>query len=296
MLVEFIVSLWFEVLMSIWSLGLFAYPQIGPFFSLVRNFYRVGAQIQISILLCSVIMVYRKLTEVLEVVENMHGLLFLHPNPSPTFSSLFWGFISNCIQFVRGGGGDGVSLPFISFPLKFDTSPFENVQFPLDVRETTFLVFYLVGFLYMVCSLSRMRDEISRVADETPDPGVENPEWCGEWEDMGQALKEFSDSIAWNFPPEQMQNPAEVGKYLKEKCNDKSNEKKLIAICRALAYAYHTLQQVKVEGQEDKSADTSVTQAAAKPDCEPKPSTVVPTMRKKHTTKTNRPVKDDDAG
>ncbi|KAF4797059.1 hypothetical protein TURU_077940 [Turdus rufiventris] len=123
---------------------------------------------------------------------------------------------------TRGGGGRSV------------TSPFENVQFPLDVKDTTFLVVLLVGFLYMVCSLSRMRAEMSRGADESPDPGVnpcmENPEWCGEWEKMGKMLKEFSDPIAWDFPCEQIQNPDEVGKYLQENCNDDSKEKKLIAI------------------------------------------------------------------
>ncbi|KAF4803662.1 hypothetical protein TURU_014234 [Turdus rufiventris] len=142
------------------------------------------------------------------------------------------------------------------------------------------------GLLYTVCSFSRIRDEMSSGADETSDAGMEN----GEWEDMGQTLKEFYDVIAWNFPREQIQNPAVEGKYLKEKCNDNSNEKKLITICWALAYAYHTLldtigQQIKAEGQEDKSADKSadspVTQAAAKPDREPKPMAVAPIQRRK---------------
>ncbi|TRZ07614.1 hypothetical protein HGM15179_019491 [Zosterops borbonicus] len=108
---------------------------------------------------------------------------------------------------------------------------------------------------------------MSQGAEQTPDPGVdpgmEDPEWCGEWEDMGQTLKEFSDPIAWDFPPEQIQNPAEVGKYLKEKCNDDSKEKKLIAISWAHAYAYRTLldtvkQQIEAGGQEGKSADTLI--------------------------------------
>ncbi|RMC19807.1 hypothetical protein DUI87_03372 [Hirundo rustica rustica] len=104
---------------------------------------------------------------------------------------------------------------------------------------------------------------------------------------MGQTLKEFSDPIAWDFPREQIQNPAEVGKYLKENCYDDSKEKKLIAISWALAYAYCMLldtegQQVKAGGQGDKSAATPVMQAAgntsaiqvvAKPDNEPKSAT-----------------------
>ncbi|RMB92650.1 hypothetical protein DUI87_30959 [Hirundo rustica rustica] len=102
------------------------------------------------------------------------------------------------------------------------------------------------------------------------------------------------------LPPEQIQNPAEIGKYLKEKHNDNSNEKKLIAICWALAYTYPTLldtvgQQIQPEG-EYKSADTPVIQAAAKPDREPKPMAVAPIQRKKHKTKSNRAVDDDDDG
>ncbi|XP_039414774.1 ubiquitin carboxyl-terminal hydrolase 4 isoform X3 [Corvus cornix cornix] len=156
---------------------------------------------------------------------------------------------------------------------------------------------------HCLANFSRIRAHISRVTAKTPDPAVENPEWCGEWEDMGQILKKFSDPVVCNFSPEQVQKPAEVAKYLKEKYNDNSNKKKLIAICWALAYAYRTLQQVKVEGQEDESAkpaDTPVTQTAAKPDSQPKPDggskplTVAPVTRKKHTTKTDCPAKDDD--
>lgn len=253
-------------------------------------------------MLCSVIKIYKKLTEVQAAARGVYDKWFLPPNPSPSFGSLFWEFISNCTQTVRGGGV-GVSLPF-----KFDRLSFENVQFPLDVKETTFLVFlvfYLVSFLYVVHSLSRIRAQISRTTAETPDPEVENPEWCGEWEDIGQILKKFSDPMVCNFSPEQVQKPAEVAKYLKEKYNNNSNENKLLAICWALAYAYRTLQQVRVERQEDKSAkpaDTPVTQAAATPDSKPKPDgeskplTVAPVTRKKHTTKTDCPVKDDDDG
>lgn len=53
--------------------------------------------------------------------------------------------------------------------------------------------------------------------------------------------KKFSAPIVWNFAPEQIQNPAEVGKYLKENCNDSSKEIKLIAVCWALGNAYCTL-------------------------------------------------------
>ncbi|KAF4796458.1 hypothetical protein TURU_083965 [Turdus rufiventris] len=189
-------------------------------------------------------------------------------------------------------------------------------------EEPTFLVFNMVNFLYTVFSFSRMRAENSRGADETPDPGadpvMENPEWCGEWEDIGQILKEFSDPVVWDFPCDQIQNPAEVGKHLKEKCHDDSKEKKIIAVSWALAYAHCTLldtvgQQREAGGRGDKSAATPVTQAAAntpatqviakpdsepkpaaKPDSEPKPLAVA--VGRKHTSKTDRPVDDDDPG
>ncbi|TRZ08998.1 hypothetical protein HGM15179_018109, partial [Zosterops borbonicus] len=216
---------------------------------------------------------------------------------------MFWGFMNNCTHFVRGRIGDEAFQSFLSL-LSFEsvTSLLEDVQCPLNVKDTTFLVFHLVSFLYMVCSLSRVRSEISRRADETPDPevgpGVENPEWSGEWEDMGQTLKEFSDPIAWDFPCEHIQNLAVVGKYLKEKCQEDSKDKRIIAISWALAYAYCTLldtvgQQIEAGGQGDKSAATPVTQTAAEPDSESKTLGVAPA--KKHAQKPDQPV-DDDAG
>ncbi|XP_074386551.1 uncharacterized protein LOC141726125 isoform X1 [Zonotrichia albicollis] len=120
---------------------------------------------------------------------------------------------------------------------------------------------------------------------------------------MGQILKEFSDPIVWDFPHEQIQNPAEVGKYLKEKYQDEPKERKVIAVSWALAYAYRTLldtlgQQTEAGGQGDKSATVPVTQAVANtPGSKPasKPMAVATSTRSgKCTAKTNRPVDDDD--
>ncbi|OWK55368.1 Gag-Pol polyprotein [Lonchura striata] len=146
---------------------------------------------------------------------------------------------------------------------------------------------------------------MSRGPDETPHPSVKNSEWCGKWENMGQTLKEFSDPVEWDFPREQIQNPAEVEKYLKEKCHNNSKEEKLIAISWALAYAYRTLlntvgQQTEARGQGDKPAaipvtqaadNTPVTQAVAKTDSELKPLAVAARKKK---SKTNRPGTDND--
>ncbi|TRZ07187.1 hypothetical protein HGM15179_019919 [Zosterops borbonicus] len=129
-----------------------------------------------------------------------------------------------------------------------------------------------------------------------------------EEKDAGPEIITQSLSLAWDFPREQIQNPAEVERYLKENCHDDSKEKKLIVISWALAYAYHMLvdtigQQIEAGGQGDKSADTPVTQAALntpvaqiadKPDREPKPMAFAPTMKKKHKAQTDHPVDDDD--
>ncbi|RMB92487.1 hypothetical protein DUI87_31130 [Hirundo rustica rustica] len=70
---------------------------------------------------------------------------------------MFWRFINNCTQFVRGGVGDEALQSLLSF-FSFESviSLLENVQGLLNVKDTTFLVFHLVSFLYMVYSFSRM--------------------------------------------------------------------------------------------------------------------------------------------
>ncbi|RMC05652.1 hypothetical protein DUI87_17737 [Hirundo rustica rustica] len=102
-------------------------------------------------------MVYKKLIKILEFVLGMFSLWFFRPTLRPSSSSMFWGFINNCTQFVRGGVGDEALQPLLSF-FSFEsvTSLLENVQGLLNVKDTTFLVFHLVTFLYMVYSFSRM--------------------------------------------------------------------------------------------------------------------------------------------
>ncbi|RMC09858.1 hypothetical protein DUI87_13645 [Hirundo rustica rustica] len=115
------------------------------------------AQIRIVILLSSVIIVYKKLIKILEFVLGMFGLWFFRPTLRPSSSSMFWRFINNCTQFVRGGVGDEALQPLLSF-FSFEsvTSLLEKVQHLLNVKNTTFLVFHLVTFLYIVYSFSRM--------------------------------------------------------------------------------------------------------------------------------------------
>ncbi|RMC09723.1 hypothetical protein DUI87_13510 [Hirundo rustica rustica] len=102
-------------------------------------------------------MVYKKLIKILEFVLGMFGLCFFRPTLRPSSSSMFWGFINNCTQFVRRRVEDEALQPLLSF-FSFEsvTSLLENVQGLLNVKDTTFLVFHLVTFLYMVYSFSRM--------------------------------------------------------------------------------------------------------------------------------------------
>ncbi|RMC09016.1 hypothetical protein DUI87_14015 [Hirundo rustica rustica] len=102
-------------------------------------------------------MVYKKLIKILEFVLGMFSLWFFRPTLRPSSSSMFWGFINNCTQFVRGGVGDEALQPLLSF-FSFEsvTSLLENVQGLLNVKDPTSLVFHLVTFLYMVYSFSRM--------------------------------------------------------------------------------------------------------------------------------------------
>ncbi|RMB93607.1 hypothetical protein DUI87_30307 [Hirundo rustica rustica] len=102
-------------------------------------------------------MVYKKLIKILEFVLGMFSLWFFRPTLRPSSSSMFWGFINNCTQFVRGGVGDEALQPLLSF-FSFEsvTSLLEKVQRLLNVKDPTSLVFHLVTFLYMVYSFSRM--------------------------------------------------------------------------------------------------------------------------------------------
>lgn len=101
---------------------------------------------------------------------------------------------------------------------------------------------------------------------------------------MGQILKKYSAPIVWMFPPEQILNPAKVAEYLKENCSGSSKGRQLTALCWAPANAYWVLlitvqHQLQPEEKENKSADTMVTQAAVKPQGQPKP-----VQRRKYTT------------
>ncbi|XP_053788900.1 uncharacterized protein LOC128782532 [Vidua chalybeata] len=284
----------FEVLIALWSLELFSYPEVAPVLSLIRSFCSRGALTRIFIGLGLAVILCKGLIKMLLSAPGM-------------YNSWLW----LCTKFVMG---EEVFQPLLSFSSsELFTSLLGNVLSSLTAKDTIFLLFNLITFLYTVRSLYKMKAEISRGAGETSDlgvqPRVKNPEWCGKWEDMGKILKEFSDPVVWDFPSEHIQNPAEVAKYLKGKCQDNLKEKRIIAVSWALAYAYCTLldtvgQQTEEGGQGDKPAAIPVTQAAAnspgsnpvvKPDCKPQPMAVATSTRSgKCTEKTDRPVDDND--
>ncbi|RMC09838.1 hypothetical protein DUI87_13625 [Hirundo rustica rustica] len=158
------------------------------------------------------------------------------------------------------------------------------------LEDATFLVFHLVSFLYTVCSFSRRRAEFSRGADETPDtevdPGVENPEWCGEWERMGQTLKEFSDPPALEFSREQIQNPDERKEepHLRRLSHRRKEPKtKQVSVST----------QAVTEEKETKGAISISTQTVTEAE-QPKPVAVAPVQKKKLKSKSVRIVTDED--
>ncbi|KAM3666113.1 uncharacterized protein VK521_007233 [Ammospiza maritima maritima] len=244
----------FEVLILLWSLGLFPYPKIALMLALISSFCKRGALTRIVIVLVLCMMMCR--IKMLDFISGMYGLLL-------------WLFT----QFVWGEEGEGAFQPLSSFlSSKLLTSLLENTEFPLSLKETIFLAFNLLSLFYTVWSVYKMKTEISRGVRDTPDLGVKqsrkNLDWSGKWEDMGQTLKEFSDPMDWDFPSDQIQNPVEVAKYLREKCHGNTKEERITAVSWALAFVYRTLldtveQQIAEREQGDKLVTTPVTQAAA---------------------------------
>lgn len=285
----------FEALIPLWSLGLFPYPKIALVLSVISSFCKQGALTRIVIGLVLCVLICRRFME--DLVSGMYGLLS-------------W----LCTQFFWGEEGEGASQLLSSFfSSKLLTSLLGNVEFPLSLKETIFLAFNLLSLSYTVWSVYKMKAEISRGVRETPDSGVKqsrkNLDWSGKWEDMGQTLKEFADPIDWDFPLDQIQNPVEVAKYLREKCHGNTKEERLTAVSWALAFVYRTLldtveQQIAEREQGDKLVTIPVTQAAAnipgsrlaaESDNRPQPMAVAANTRGgKCKDKTDRKVEDDD--
>lgn len=122
--------------MASWHLDIRAYPYILATLPLVYIFFISGTQIRIAVLICSVLIIYGKITsEAMRVIWAVYSLLFSFAG----LRSLFGGFVNNCTQSVGGKVGDDFSQPFTSFFLfRYGMSPFENILFPLDVKDTIF--------------------------------------------------------------------------------------------------------------------------------------------------------------
>lgn len=109
----------FEILMPLWSLGLFSYREIALVLSLIRSFHSRGAVTRIAILLGLVVIACKKFINMLGSAPGVNG-------------SWLW----LCIHFVRGGAGGEAFQPLLSFFSESVTSLLENVQFPLNVKES----------------------------------------------------------------------------------------------------------------------------------------------------------------
>lgn len=156
-----------------WHLGLCAYPYILAILALVCIFFISGTRVIIAMLICSMLIIYGKITsEAIRVIWDVYSLLV-----SAVF---FGGFINNYTQSVGGKVGDDFSQPFTPFfPFRSGMSPFENIPFPLDVKDALFFLLILLTLLYTTYSTFRIRAEISIEVVQISAPVVENPEWHG---------------------------------------------------------------------------------------------------------------------
>ncbi|RMC19558.1 hypothetical protein DUI87_03116 [Hirundo rustica rustica] len=97
------------------------------------------------------------------------------------------------------------------------TTAFENLEFPLDVKESMFLLLSLPGLLSVVHTMFRVEKEIFRKVIQRSAPRETSHVWHGMREKMGQVLEKFSPPMFSEFTPEQRQDPDKVIEYSKGK-------------------------------------------------------------------------------
>lgn len=118
-----------------------------------------------------------------------------------------------------------------------------------------------------VCTMFRVRIDISRKVIQRFAPRVDSHEWHRKWEKMGQLLGKFSAPVVWKFIPVQLQDSNIVTEYLQGAFCVSSREKQLIGMCWALATLYQTLlvtrQNPQGEEEESRATGTVVTQTSA---------------------------------
>lgn len=143
----------------LWYLTLYVF-QYMHYVPITVLLLRAGIGIRIALLLYCVISVYNILTsramrairDVSSVLLSCHGLGYY-----------LWKFINNHTWSVGETGKDDFPQLFtLSSSFSPVTSAFENFQFPLDIKESLFLLLSLPGLLSAVYTTFRIKKELSR--------------------------------------------------------------------------------------------------------------------------------------
>lgn len=79
-------------------------------------------------------------------------------------------------------------------------------------------------------------------------PKPQNTEQQGVWRDLGETLQKWAPEVSWNFTPEYLQNPENLGRYLREDSWSLSRIKE-VQIIWDLAYTYRTLFNTTLESE-----------------------------------------------
>lgn len=86
---------------------------------------------------------------------------------------------------------------FFFQPFRPATTVFENVEFPLDVKDSITFLLVLLSFPYTACpvyTMFRVRTQASREFVWRPALGADHPEWHGMSKEMGQYFIKFLSS------------------------------------------------------------------------------------------------------
>lgn len=128
----------------------------------------------------------------MSVIWDVYSVLLSYPY----FRHYFWECTNNHTQSVEETGEDDFPQPFTPFSsFRPGRKGSENFQFPLNAKESMLLLLNLPGLLSKVHTPFRVTKEISREAIQRSASKVDSHRWYGMWEDMGQYLEDFSDSL-----------------------------------------------------------------------------------------------------
>ncbi|XP_051667672.1 uncharacterized protein LOC127481899 [Manacus candei] len=215
-----------------------------------------------------------------------------------SLSCFLWGFKDNSTHSYGDTQGNARAQPFIQFPFGYDTMASGKFKSFLDVRDISIVGLFILNCATIAYLIYQAKAKNYREGVQEPDPGVENLEWRGLWEDMGKFLESCSAPMTWKLTLEQLLNPIKIMKAVRERGRDGSMEKQVTAACGVLAIAYRKLlgmvQHSQGKGKdEDKMPNIKVTQDKEKTKGQTKPTEVATIHRKKCKAKSVRLVDDD---